>query len=107
MQRRNFLKNSLLTSAALSAGTVSATDAFSTDSSAGKHRFKLKYAPHLGMFQHHAGNDPLDQLRFMADMGFRAFEDNGMMGRDVSLQEKNGQADGTAEHRDGRLRGGL
>ncbi len=49
--------------------------------------FNLKYAPHLGMFKHHAGDDPVDQLNFMADMGFRAFEDNGMKGRDVAVQE--------------------
>ena len=50
--------------------------------------FKLNYAPHLGMFKHHAGEDPIDQLNFMADMGFRAFEDNGMKNRSVDLQEK-------------------
>jgi len=50
-------------------------------------KFNLKFAPHLGMFKHHAGEDPLDQLKFMADQGFTAFEDNGMKGRDVALQE--------------------
>jgi hydroxypyruvate isomerase len=50
--------------------------------------FKMKYAPHLGMFKNSAGEDPVDQLNFMADMGFKAFEDNGMKGRDVTLQEK-------------------
>ncbi|MEX2218730.1 MAG: TIM barrel protein [Phycisphaerales bacterium] len=52
--------------------------------------FKLNYAPHLGMFKHHAGEDPLDQLRFMADEGFRAFEDNGMADRPPELQSKMG-----------------
>jgi hydroxypyruvate isomerase len=50
--------------------------------------FKLKYAPHDGMFRHSAGDDILDQLRFMADQGFEAFEDNGMSGRDTATQEK-------------------
>lgn len=50
--------------------------------------FNLKYAPHLGMFKELAGKDPIDQLTFMADQGFRAFEDNGMSGREVMLQEK-------------------
>ncbi len=49
--------------------------------------FKLKYAPHLGMFKHHAGDDPVDQLNFMADQGFKAFEDNGMKSRTVDVQE--------------------
>jgi hydroxypyruvate isomerase len=39
------------------------------------------------MFSQHAGSDPVDQLNFMADEGFRAFEDNGMKGRKVETQE--------------------
>jgi len=53
-----------------------------------KQNFNLHYAPHLGMFENLAGKDPLDQIRFMADVGFSAMEDNGMMGRPVDLQEK-------------------
>ncbi|MEW6745225.1 MAG: TIM barrel protein [Planctomycetota bacterium] len=49
--------------------------------------FKLKYAPHFGMFKNHAGNDPIAQLEFMAEKGFTALEDNGMMGRPVEVQE--------------------
>ena len=40
------------------------------------HKYNLNYAPHLGMLKHNAGNDPIDQLNFMADQGFTAFEDN-------------------------------
>lgn len=54
--------------------------------------FKLNYAPHLGMFKNHAGNDPVDQLKFMADQGFGAFEDNGMKNRNIAVQEKMAQA---------------
>jgi hydroxypyruvate isomerase len=39
------------------------------------------------MFRQHAGTDPVDQLNFMADEGFRAFEDNGMKGRPIEVQE--------------------
>jgi hydroxypyruvate isomerase len=39
------------------------------------------------MFREHAGTDPVDQLNFMADEGFRAFEDNGMKGRELTVQE--------------------
>ncbi len=49
-------------------------------------QFNLKYAPHLGMFKASAGEDPIDQLNFMADMGFTAFEDNAMKGRTIALQ---------------------
>jgi hydroxypyruvate isomerase len=51
-------------------------------------KFKLKYAPSLGQFQEHAGKDPLDQLQFMADEGFSAMFDNGLMGKPPELQEK-------------------
>ncbi len=81
MERRNFVKNSLLGSAAIAA---SATPAFSANT--GKQNFKMKYAPHFGMFRHNAGEDLLDQLQFMSDQGFTAMEDNGMMGRTKEMQ---------------------
>ncbi len=87
MQRRSFLKNGLTTSTALAFGSGS-TIAKNTLPMSNKHEFKLKYAPHLGMFEKSAGSDPIDQLNFMADNGFEAFEDNGMKGRELSLQEK-------------------
>lgn len=87
MKRRSFIKSSLLTSAAVAGGgQVASANAF--DKSSVEPAFKLKFAPHLGMFKHHAGDDPIDQLNFMADQGFSAFEDNGMKGREVALQEK-------------------
>ncbi len=49
--------------------------------------FKLKYAPPFGMFQAHAGKAPLDQLKFMADQGFRAFFDNDLPERPAAEQE--------------------
>lgn len=79
------MKNSLLSTAAVAAGGATSLAA---NPSNGRRQFKLKYAPHLGMFEQIAGSDPLAQLKFMAEMGFTAFEDNGMMGRDVALQEK-------------------
>lgn len=96
MQRRKFIQNSLLASAAVAG--VSA-DVFSRNSnlppSPGPNHFKLRYAPHDGMFRNHAGDNILDQLRFMAEQGFTAFEDNGMSGRDPLIQEKMGQLMGT------------
>jgi hydroxypyruvate isomerase len=50
--------------------------------------FRLRYAPHFGMFRHHAGDDLGAQLQFMADEGFSALEDNGMAGRPVEEQER-------------------
>ena len=89
MQRRKFFKNAVLSSTLLATGAGCATAAVGTTAKpAEKPTFQLKYAPHLGMFKHHAGEDPIDQLKFMADRGFTAFEDNGMKGRTMELQEK-------------------
>lgn len=51
-------------------------------------RFKLDYAPHPGLFERSAGSDPVDQIEFAADIGFAAWEDNDMRGRDVAEQER-------------------
>ena len=87
MQRRKFLKSSVISSTLLATGAGCATAATPMATKPEKHQFKLKYAPHLGMFKHHAGEDPIDQLKFMADQGFTAFEDNGMKNRTVETQE--------------------
>ena len=55
------------------------------------HNFKLKYSPNLGTFRNHAGTDPIDNIKFMADLGFRGLEDNGMKGRDIATQEAIGR----------------
>ena len=95
MKRRNFVKAGLFSGTALFtslAGSNLANAALSpaTPSLKGKYDFKLNYAPHFGMFENHAGKDLMDQLKFMADMGFTALEDNGMMARPVEVQEKIG-----------------
>ncbi len=51
-------------------------------------KFRLAYAPHMGMFRAHAGEDVVAQLEFMAAEGFTALEDNGMRERPVVEQER-------------------
>ncbi|WP_435181363.1 hydroxypyruvate isomerase family protein [Cellulophaga omnivescoria] len=87
MKRRNFIQKSALSASALTLGS-SVAYAATKQQKLVKPTFNLKYAPHLGMFENHAGKDPIDQLNFMADQGFTAFEDNTMRKRDVALQEK-------------------
>ncbi len=91
MERRNFLRSAALSGVAFTGmtGLMNATASEIMPPAAEK--FKLKYAPHLGMFKNSVGDDPIDQIKFMADQGFTAFEDNGMMGRDIALQEKIGK----------------
>lgn len=67
-------------------GMHTTTSLFAYNELTGMHKFNLNYAPHLGMFKNLAGDNPIDQLNFIADQGFTAFEDNGMKGREVGLQ---------------------
>ncbi|MEM9650244.1 MAG: TIM barrel protein, partial [Bacteroidota bacterium] len=89
MKRRSFLQKTALTTGAITMGGAMACA--KDNKSNAPHEFNLKYAPHLGMFKELAGEDPIDQINFMADQGFTAFEDNGMMKRDVALQTKMGE----------------
>lgn len=78
--RRQFIQTASFSVAALSVAEVARA--------AGQSGFKLKYAPHFGMFKHHAGEDLIDQIKFMADEGFTALEDNGMKDKPLKMQEK-------------------
>ncbi|NER16649.1 hydroxypyruvate isomerase family protein [Spongiivirga citrea] len=87
MKRRNFITSAGLGVAGLSLANEASIKSQPSISTT-KHQFNLKYAPHLGMFKNLAGSDPIDQLNFMADQGFTAFEDNGMRNRTVELQSQ-------------------
>jgi hydroxypyruvate isomerase len=88
VNRRHFLVTSACAAAALP--ILSSPALGSIVGAAPRHKFKLKYAPHFGMFQNSAGKDPIDQLKFMADVGFTALEDNGMMKRTPDEQQRIG-----------------
>ena len=79
MLRRTFINKF---SISLSIGAMFPFNSFA------KNKFNLNYAPHLGMFKNSVGDGNIDQINYMADLGFRAFEDNGMRSRSISLQEK-------------------
>ena len=88
MKRRNFIKQALVASAAsFSVSHLSAADNFTL----AEKPFKLNYAPHDGMFKNHAGPNFIDQIKFMADQGFRSIEDNEMRSRTVNEQEQIGK----------------
>jgi hydroxypyruvate isomerase len=87
--RRIFIKQAATTGAAILAAPAvfgaakplqKATDAVTP--------FKLKYAPGLGMFRQNAGQDPIDNIKFCYDQGFRAMFDNDLAGREPGLQDK-------------------
>ena len=52
------------------------------------YKFNLKYAPHFGMFKNSAGDNLIDQLNYIADQGFTAFEDNNLKKRTIDTQNK-------------------
>ena len=90
MKRREFTRNIIASAGLASLPSLTKGSQNQTANNA-QVPFKLKYAPHFGMFQNSAGKDEIDQLKFMHEMGFRALEDNGMMGKTTQLQAKIGE----------------
>ncbi len=86
MERRGFIKRLGLGAAAVSAASTLPLPAFAKDKVAAV-PFKLEFAPHFGMFKQHATGRIVDELRFMADQGFRSLEDNGLLKRPLAEQE--------------------
>jgi len=70
--------------------TLAAAKKTGADAIAAGKTFNLDYAPHEGMFKNNAGNDFLDQIRWMYDQGFRSIEDNGFLKRPIEVQTKIG-----------------
>ena len=91
MKRRDFITRTLTTAASTFVlGNAVAYSPSKVNAPAGA-TFKLNYAPHDGMFKNHAGENFVDQIKFMADQGFRGIEDNGLLKRSVADQEKIGK----------------
>ena len=86
MERRGFIKRLGLGAAAVSAASTLSLPAFAKGNVAAA-PFKLDFAPHFGMFKQHAPGGLVDELRFMADQGFRSLEDNGLLKRPLAEQE--------------------
>jgi hydroxypyruvate isomerase len=91
MKRRRFLQTLAAASAAPFGTSLAQPQSQASAAPAAGGRFKLKFAPHLGLFEHSAGKDPIAQIQFMADAGFTAYEDNDLMGRPVELQARIGR----------------
>ncbi|HVM89510.1 MAG TPA: TIM barrel protein [Puia sp.] len=89
MQRKKFLQSSLLGGASLLASGIAKAGSDKKMPNADQ-PFHLRYATHDGMFENHAGQNFTDQIKFAYDHGFRAIEDNGMMGRSPEEQQKIG-----------------
>jgi hydroxypyruvate isomerase len=90
MKRRGFIKKVGLGGAFLGSAGAMSLPAFGEAKKAGT-PFNMDFAPHFGMFKNHAPGGFVDELKFMADQGFRSLEDNGMLGRSVADQEMIGK----------------
>lgn len=86
LTRRRFLTGTAVAAAGLT--LMPGTLLSRTGRTRAEKPFKLKYAPGLGMFNGHAGKDPIDNINFIHDQGFRAVFDNGLMNKPPELQEK-------------------
>lgn len=86
LSRRKFMISTAAAAAAMSVSSIAEGEEKKSRTE-DKSGFNLKYAPSLGMFTEHAGKAPAERLKFIADQGFRAMFDNGLMGRPPELQD--------------------
>ncbi len=86
MNRREFLTTGAACAAALAAGRPA-----HGAGGVAVRRFSRTFAPHFGTFRHHAGADPIDQIKFLFDQGFTAVEDCGLRGKPPVLQSRIGE----------------
>jgi hydroxypyruvate isomerase len=87
VNRREFISGLAVGSTALLSGNLFESRVAAAQENSGQ-KYKLNYAPHFGMFKNSAGEDLIDQLKFIADQGFTALEDNGMMEKPTDQQER-------------------
>ena len=84
MIRRDFIKHGLTGTALLA---TQPAFSFQTPLTEVAEPFTMKFSPDFGLFADVAGSDPLDQLRWAYDQGFRAWESTGLKRRNAQEQE--------------------
>jgi hydroxypyruvate isomerase len=95
-QKNNTRRGFIQKASVVVAGAVAAPTLLKGQDAAAQNRkpaeagpFRLKYAPYIGMFSESVGtNDPIENIRYCKDQGFRAIFDNGLMDRPVEEQDK-------------------
>ena len=85
MKRRKFINSTLAASA--SAAILGALSNLG-GAAAPQYTFKLHNSPHSNMFKNNGSKKSIDQLKFAADQGFTAWEDNQMKKKPIDLQNK-------------------
>ena len=85
MLRRSFLNNLSLGASGL---LIPQLDYSFSNYSSSINDFNLKYAQHFRMFKNTEGDNLIDQLNYIADQGFTAFEDNNLKKRSIKIQNE-------------------
>jgi len=91
LNRRAFISRAAILTASSGLLAGEAFGAGAQDAAGRRPKFKLRYAPHPGMFKASAGDNVIDQIKFAADQGFTGWEDNGLPGQTPGMQEKIGK----------------
>ena len=87
MNRRDFIARTGLAAAGLTFAPTLGASQGTAPAAKKAGRFKLKYAPSISQFKNLAGPGIAGQLQFIADQGFAAIFDNGIMGRPAADQD--------------------
>lgn len=88
MERRAFFKNGLITGAALMSGLSLPKTSAAMKLTESVRKFNMKFAPEFGIFSDLAGKDPIDQIKWGNDQGFRAWENTRLKNKSVQEQER-------------------
>jgi hydroxypyruvate isomerase len=86
MNRKTFLKSSLLAGAALATNLEKSFASFATTEK--QKPFRMKFSPDFNIFKELPGKDLVDQIKWGYDQGFRAWENTFLRNRPVEEQEK-------------------
>jgi hydroxypyruvate isomerase len=86
MKRRTFVKTGLLSATAAFSFSSSLANKLTNETSG--QPFKMKFSPEFGIFADVAGKDPVDQIKWGYDQGFRAWENTMLKDRSVEEQER-------------------
>ncbi len=88
MNRRTFFKKTLWAGVALPDANNLLTSLNAPGLKKADQPFTMKFSPEFGIFADVAGNDPVDQIKWGHDQGFRAWENTMLKDRPVAEQER-------------------
>ena len=91
LSRRDFVRSASVGSVIFAQSLTSSVVAQEQKITSAQSPFKLKFAPHVRHFAASAGPNILDQIRYAHELGFTAWEDNGMPKRDTKEQKAIGK----------------